>query len=108
MYLPLVVGFLCLFWYALLYVLSSFAIIFMRKSLSTGCFAFIVFWMSNCYCKCSECKLVPWVGLHFVIVVFPDLTHLFFSSFIQNFNRLTTSNCQFNRSCLKHLQILNL
>ena len=51
MYLLLFVKVLCwsLFWYALLYVLSSFAIILTRER--TCCFAFIVFWMS-CYCKC--------------------------------------------------------
>ena len=37
-----------LFWFALLYVLSSFAIILTRKR---GLVALLVFWMS-CYCKC--------------------------------------------------------
>ena len=37
------------------------------------CFAFIVFWMS-----CQFFLMVPWVGLQFVIVVFPDHTHLLF------------------------------
>ena len=52
MHLQLFVGVLCwsLFWYALLYVLSSFAIILMRMR-ELVCFAFIVFWMS-CYCNC--------------------------------------------------------
>ena len=43
-----------------------------------GCFAVIVFWMS-CYCTClvalPQCGVV---GLQFVIVVFPDHTHLLF------------------------------
>ena len=41
-----------------------------------GCFAFIVFWMS---CFCNYPVALPhgaWVGLQFVIVVFPDPTHL--------------------------------
>ena len=42
-----------------------------------GCFAFKVFLMS-CFCKCH----VPWDGLQFVIVQFPDYTHLL--SNIQN------------------------
>ena len=48
MYFPLFVGDLCLslFWYPLLCVLSSFAIILKR------CFDFIVVQMS-CYCECS-------------------------------------------------------
>ena len=51
MYLPLFVGVLCwpLFWYALHYVLSSFAIILMRKRELIA--LLLVFWMS-CYCKC--------------------------------------------------------
>ena len=50
--LLLFVGFLCwsLFWYALLYVLSSFAIILTGRE-RAGWFAFIVLWMSYC-CKC--------------------------------------------------------
>ena len=52
MYLPLFVGYQCwsLFWYALLYVLSSFAIILKSKK---ELVAFIVFCMS-CYYKCQE------------------------------------------------------
>ena len=54
MYFPLFVGVLCLslFWYVLLCVLSSFAIILKRKRVRAGYFAFIVLRMS-CYCKCS-------------------------------------------------------
>ena len=67
MYLPLFVGVLCssLFWYALLYVLSNFAIILTRKRelialllLSSGCLVTVnVLWLS---------LTVPWVGLLFV------------------------------------------
>ena len=64
MYLPLFVGVLCwsLFWYALLYVLSSFAIILTRKRelvalllLSFGCLVAVnphgaVGWYAVCDC----------------------------------------------------------
>ena len=73
MYLPLFVGVLCssLFWYASLYVLSSFAIIFARKRelvalllLSFRCLVNVnIPWLF---------LTVPWVGLQFVIVVFHD------------------------------------
>ena len=66
-----------LFWYALLYVLSSFAIILTRKRelfalflLSFGCLVTVnvlYFFL-----------MVQWVCLQFVIVVFPDHTHLLF------------------------------
>ena len=59
----------------LLYVHSSFAIILMGKrelvvllSLSCGCIVIFV-WLF---------LAVPWDCLHFVIVVFPDHTHLLF------------------------------
>ena len=77
LYLPLFIVVLCwsLFIYVLLYVLSSFAIILKRKrelvalfSLSFGClFTVNALW---------RYLMVPWVGLHCVIVVFPDLAHL--------------------------------
>ena len=53
MYFPLFAGVLCLslFWYELLCVLSSFAIILKQER--AGCFAFTVLRMS-CYCKCSD------------------------------------------------------
>ena len=78
MYLPLFVRVLCwsLFWYAFLYVLSSFAIILTRKRelfdlllLSFGCLVIV-----------NVLKLfftVPWVGLQLMTVVFPDHTHFF-------------------------------
>ena len=60
---------------ALLYVHSSFVIILMGKrklpallSLSSCCFLMVV-WLF---------LAVPWVCLLFVIVVFPDHTHLLF------------------------------
>ena len=77
--LPWFVGFLCLslFCYALLCVHSSFAIISKRKRklvalllLSYRCIVTInVLWLF---------LTVPWVGLQYVIVVFPDHTHLLF------------------------------
>ena len=79
MYLPLFVGAQCrsLFWYALLYVLSSFAIILTRKRelaalilLSFGC----LFTVNVLYLSLT----VSWIGLQFVIMVFPDHTHLLF------------------------------
>ena len=79
MYLPLFVGilYLSLFWYALLCVLSSFAIILKRKRelvalllLSHGCLVTVnVRWFF---------LTVPWIGLQCMIVVFPDHTHLLF------------------------------
>ena len=80
MFFLLFVGVLCLslFCYALLCVHSSFVIILKRKrkldallllSLSYRCVVTIsVLWLS---------LTVPWVGLQYVIVVFPDHTHLF-------------------------------
>ena len=64
-----------MFCYALLYVLSNFAIVLMGKrelvalqSLSSWCLVIVV-WLF---------LAVPWVCLQFVIVVFPDHTHLLF------------------------------
>ena len=72
-----------LFWFALLYVLSSFAIILTRKKelvalplLSFGCLATVnVLW---------PFLAVSWVGLQCVIVVCPDHTHLLFGWYIDN------------------------
>ena len=79
MYFTLFVGVLCLslFCYALLCVHSSFAIILKRKRrlvalllLSFRCIVSINFlWLS---------LTVPWVGLQYLIVVFPDHTNLLF------------------------------
>ena len=64
-----------MFYCTLLYVPSSFAIILMGKrelvallSLSPWCLVIVV-WLF---------LAVPWVCLQFVIVVFPDHTHLLF------------------------------
>ena len=74
-------GVLCLslFCYALLCVHSSFAIILMKERklvalllLSYRCIVTInVLWLL---------LTVRWVGLQYVIVVFPDHTHIFFIS----------------------------
>ena len=82
MYLLLFVEVLCwsLFWYALLYVLSSFAIILTRKReldaclvLSFECLVIVnVLWLF---------VAVQWLGLQIVNVVFPDQTHLLFGVF---------------------------
>ena len=76
-HLLLFVGVLCwfLFWYVLLFVLSSLAIIFTRKRepvalllLSFECLITVnVLWLFS---------MVPWAGLQCVIVVCPDHTHL--------------------------------
>ena len=76
--LPIVCGVLCLslFCYALLCVLSSFAIILKRKRelialllMSYGCLVTVNdMWFF---------LMMPWVGLQCVIVVFPEHTHLF-------------------------------
>ena len=78
MYFPLFVGALCLplFCWALLCVYSSFATILKRKSklvaLLLLSYRYIVtinvLWLF---------LTVPWVGLQYMIVVFPDHTHFF-------------------------------
>ena len=70
--------FVCvLFYFGLLCVISSFAIILKRKS-ELVALLYIVILMS-CYCKCSVSFLaVLRVCLQFVIVVFLDHTHLLF------------------------------
>ena len=79
MYFPLFVEALCLslFWYALPCVLSSFAIILKRKRelialllLSYGCLVTVNVLLLF--------LTVPWVGIQYVIVVFPDHTHLLY------------------------------
>ena len=77
MHFPLFVGVLCLylFCYALLCVHSSFAIILKRKRklvalllLSYRCIVTIkILWLF---------LTLQWVGLQYVIVVFPEHTHL--------------------------------
>ena len=75
-----------MFWYALLYVRSSFAIILMGKrelvallSLSVGCLVIVV-WLF---------LAVPWVCLQFVIVVFYGHTHLLFFTVFHVETRVT-------------------
>ena len=51
--------FVFFFWYTLLCILSSFAII--QAEERAGCFALMVLWMS-CYCKCSVVLLYGVVG----------------------------------------------
>ena len=78
---PIVCGFLCLslLRYALMCVLSSFVIILTRKRelvalllLSFGCLVtVIVLWLF---------LTVSWVGLQYVILVFPDHTHFFYQN----------------------------
>ena len=60
---------------ALLYVHSSFAIILMGKRELVALLS-----LSSWSLVIVECLFlaVPWVCLHFVIVVFPDHTHLLF------------------------------
>ena len=77
MYFSLIVRVLCLtlFWYALLSVLSSFAITLKRKR---GLVALLLFSFS-CLVTVNVLWIflaVPWVGQQCVIGVFPDHTHL--------------------------------
>ena len=74
MFFPLFVGVLCfsLFFYALLCVYSSFAIILKRKRKLVT-----LLLLSN---RCIVAIKVPWVGLQYVIVLFPDHSHLHFAS----------------------------
>ena len=81
MYLPLLVGVLCLslFCYALLCIHSSFTIILKRKR------KLIALLLLSCRCIVTVNApwfflTLPWVGLQYVIVVFPDHTHLLFSA----------------------------
>ena len=78
MYFPLFVGVLCLslFGYALLCVHSSFENHLIEQE-KAGCYAIIVLQMHCYYINVLWLFLtVPWVGLQYVIVVFPDHTHL--------------------------------
>ena len=75
---------------ALLYASSSFAIILMGKrdlvallSLSSWCLVIVV-WLF---------LLVPWVCLQFVIVVFPDHTHLLFWTLVCNSPQTYDGRC---------------
>ena len=60
----------------LLYVHSSIAIILLGKRKLAGCFAWFASW---CLVVVGRLYVaVPWGCLRFVIVVFPDHTHLLF------------------------------
>ena len=79
MYFPLFVGVLCLssFCYALLCVHFSFAIMLKRKR------KLVALLLLSCKCIVTiNFQLlflrVPWIGLQYVIVVFPNHTHLLF------------------------------
>ena len=79
MYFPLFVGVLCLslFCYTLLCVHSSFAIIFKRKRKLVA----LLLWSNRYIVTINVMWLfltVLWVCLQYVIVVFPDHTHLLF------------------------------
>ena len=79
----LFVGVLCLslFCYALLCVHSSFAIILKRKRKLVA----LLLLSYRCIVTIKGLWLfltVPWVGLQYVIVVFPDHTHLLFDVII--------------------------
>ena len=79
MYFPLFVGVMCssLFCYALICVHSSFALILKRKIKLVA----LLLFSSRCIVTINVQWLfltVPWVGLQYVIVAFPDHTHLLF------------------------------
>ena len=63
------------FWYALLCVLSSFAIILKRKR-GLFCFAFVSYGHLVTVYVLWLFLTVPWVGLQCVIMVLPDHIHL--------------------------------
>ena len=82
----------------LLYVHSSFTIILMGKrelivllSLSCGCLVIFV-WLF---------LAVPWNGVHFVIVVFPDHTHLLFLIVCLNSNMVSIRHADVEHLCLE-------
>ena len=89
-------GVLCLslFWYALLCILSSFAIILKRER---GLVAFLCFYCFTHVLIVTVNVLwlflvVPWVCLQCVIVVFPNHTHLLFDCLAFPINSLFMLN----------------
>ena len=81
MYFPLFVGILCLslFCYAFACVHSSFAISLKRERKLVA----LLFLSYRCIVTINVLWLiltVPWVGLQYVIVVFPDHINLLFNS----------------------------
>ena len=92
MYFALFVGVLCmsLFCYALLCVHSSFAIILKKKRKLEA----LLLLSYRCIVTINVLGLflrVSWVGLQFVIVVFPDHTHLLFGD-VNLYCRKSTSD----------------
>ena len=84
MYFLLFVGGLCLslFCYALLCVHYSFAIILKRKRKLVA----LLLLSYRCIVTINVLRLfltVPWVGLQYAIVVFPNHTHLHFNDKLQ-------------------------
>ena len=84
MYFPLFVGVLCLslFCYALLCVHSSFAIILKRDRKLDA----LLLLSYRCIVTMNALWLfftVPWVGLQFVIVIFPDHTLTFLQCWVK-------------------------
>ena len=79
MCLSLSVGFLCwsLFWFALLYVLSSFAIILLRKRELVALILLSLRYIGSVNIL-SLSLVVPWIGLQDVIVVYSDHIPLLF------------------------------
>ena len=78
MYFPLFVGFLC-HTSCLSVCPSSFAIILKRKRKLTA----LLLLFYRCIVTLNVLGLflvVPWVGLQYMIVVFPDHTHLLFDT----------------------------
>ena len=79
---PLFVGvlFLSLFCYAFFCVHSSFAIILKRKRKLVALLSFFYRFSVTIYVQWLF-LMVPWVGLQYVIAVFPDHTHLLTNMF---------------------------
>ena len=84
----------CFVCYALLCVLSSFDIILTRKrelvtfpQLFSGCLVtVVVLWLF---------RTVPWVGLHCVVVIFPD--HIYLRLALRSDQPLLEANSEANR-----------
>ena len=69
-----------MFWYTLLCELSSFTIILKRKRELVALFLLSYVCLVTVYVLWLF-LMVLWVGLHCVIVVFPDYTHFFLSGY---------------------------
>ena len=98
MYLTLFVGFLCwsLFCYALLCIISSSAIILMRKRELVAllfCFYCLPGALWLLVTKCSVALTLPWICLQFVIVVLPNHTYFLFD-ILQSIKVISQSKCR--------------